>query len=365
MRILVLNWKDLAHPAAGGAETFIENVGMELVRRGNDVTLFAAHVHGRASTEEVQGVKIVRAGGRLTVYRAARSFWRRQAPGSFDVVVDGINTRPFMAPRWAKTTPVVALIYQLARDVWFTEMPFPVAVLGRYVLEPWWLRAYRSVPALTISESSAASLREHHGWTDLTVIPVGLELTTKPDVPKEERPTVVFLGRLVGMKRPEDTIRAFARLRGARPDARLWIIGTGPQLERLRAGAHPGVELLGRVSSEERANRLARAHVLVSTSVREGWGLNVSEAAVFGTPSIGYAVPGLVDSVPASGGALVDPAPEALGDALIRFFAGELRLEPRESTRPWREVAEAVERRLREVVTAFHSSGARARGRGA
>ena len=51
----------------------------------------------------------------------------------------------------------------------------------------------------------------------------------------------------------------------------------------------------------------ARAHVLVATSVREGWGLNVSEAAACGTPAIGYSVPGLVDSIPASGGALVEP----------------------------------------------------------
>ena len=104
--------------------------------------------------------------------------------------------------------------------------------------------------------------------------------------------------------------------------------------------------MLGRVSNSERAELLSRAHVLVATSVREGWGLTVSEAAVCGTPSIGYAVPGLVDSVPASGGALVDPNPDALGDALVRFFDGALRLTPRASTRPWSEVAEAVERRL-------------------
>ena len=80
-----------------------------------------------------------------------------------------------------------------------------------------------------------------------------------------------------------------------------------------------------RASSRE---RLARAHVLVATSIREGWGLNVSEAAACGTPTIGYSVPGLVDSVRASGGALVEPTPTALGTALVDFFAGELRLEP-------------------------------------
>jgi glycosyltransferase involved in cell wall biosynthesis len=365
MRILVLNWKDLAHPAAGGAETFVESVCVELAHRDHEVTLFSPAVEGRPATEEVGGVRIVRAGGRFTVYRAARSYWRTQAPGSFDVVVDSINTRPFLAPRWVRDTPVVALIYQLAREVWYTEMPFPVAVLGRYVLEPWWLRAYRHVPALTISESSAASLRTHHGWTDVTVVPVGLDHVTRPNVLKEEHPTVVFLGRLVGMKRPQDAIRGFRHLRNVRPDARLWIIGTGPEHERLRAAGVDGVELLGRVSGDERFERLARAHVLVATSVREGWGLNVSEAAVCGTPSIGYAVPGLVDSVPASGGALVDATPEALGDALVRFFAGELTLAPRVSTRTWPEVADAIEHQLLAAVTKPGGRGGRGRGGGA
>ena len=145
------------------------------------------------------------------------------------------------------------------------------------------------------------------------------------------------------------------------PEAQLWIVGTGPEFERLRAAAPVGVEMLGRVSDAERAELLTRAHVLVATSLREGWGLTVSEAAVCGTPSIGYAVPGLVDSIPASGGALVDPNPDALADALVRFFDGTLRLTPRVSTRPWSEVAEAVERRLRAVVTASDSGAGRNR----
>ena len=62
-----------------------------------------------------------------------------------------------MTPRWIRATPVVALIHQLAREIWFYETPFPVSLLGRYVLEPSWLSAYRDVPAMTVSNSSAAT----------------------------------------------------------------------------------------------------------------------------------------------------------------------------------------------------------------
>jgi glycosyltransferase involved in cell wall biosynthesis len=347
MRILVFNWKDLAHPAAGGAEVFTEEVARELVRRGHSVAIHAAAVAGRPGRETVEGVQIVRTGGRLSVYRAARRFWAREGRGAFDVVVDEINTRPFLTPRWLRGAPVVALIHQLAREIWSYETPFPLSVVGRYVLEPWWLHAYRDVPAVTVSASSAASLRQHHGWRDVTVVPEGWTPHSVPSTPKQEQPTVVFLGRLVAMKRPQHAIDAFRVLRGKFPAAQLWVIGDGP----LSIDPADGLTCFGRLERNDLLERLAAAHVLVATSVREGWGLNVSEAAACGTPSIGYAVPGLVDSLQASGGATVEPRPAALGDALIRFFEGSLELEPRISTVPWAEVADAIERRLSAVAS--------------
>jgi glycosyltransferase involved in cell wall biosynthesis len=350
MRILIFNWKDTAHPLAGGAEVFTEAVAECLVRSGHEVTLFASSVEGRPERETNAGFEIVRRGGRLGVYREARRFWREQPPPRFDIVVDEINTRPFMTPRWISGTPIVALIHQLAREIWFYETPFPVSVLGRYVLEPWWLRSYRNVPALTVSESSARSLVDYHGWKDVTVLPEGSSPHPVPPVAKEDVPTVVFLGRLVEMKRPEDALRAFRVLTQSHSSARLWMIGDGPLRDSLRDGAPQSVTFLGRVGSDELIERLARAHVVVATSIREGWGLNVSEAAACGTPTIGYSVPGLVDSITASGGALVDPNPESLGQALVEFFSGRLRLQPVDSTVPWPEVARIIEARLLRVV---------------
>jgi glycosyltransferase involved in cell wall biosynthesis len=355
VRILIFNWKDLAHPASGGAEVFTESVARELVRRGHAVTLFAAAVAGKPQREIVEGVEIVRRGGRLGVYREARRFWRKQPPRAYDVVVDEINTRPFLAPRWVRGTPVVALIHQLAREVWFYETPWPVAFLGRYILEPWWLRSYRKVPALTVSESSADSLRRHHRWREVTVVPEGHVPHEDLAVTKEKDPTIIFLGRLVPMKRPEDAVEALRLVRKDVPNARLWIVGDGPMLTRLRAQATPGVELLGRLGPDEVRGRLARAHVLVATGVREGWGLNVSEAAACGTPSIGYAVPGLVDSVRASGGAVVEANPQALAKALLDLFEARAVLEPRMSTRPWRDVTDVVEHAL--AAACSHNAG--------
>ena len=144
MRILVFNWKDLTHPAAGGAEVYTEECARQLVKRGHDVTLFVSAVEGQPADDHVEGVRIVRRGGRLGVYRAAREFWKSEGERHFDVVIDEINTRPFLTPRYIRSTPIVALIHQLAREVWRYEVPLPVGLLGRYVFEPTWLRSYRS-----------------------------------------------------------------------------------------------------------------------------------------------------------------------------------------------------------------------------
>ncbi|MHB1782794.1 MAG: glycosyltransferase [Acidimicrobiales bacterium] len=158
LRILVFNWRDLAHPHAGGAEVYIHAVAREWIACGHDVTLLCASVEGRPGDEDVEGLHVVRRGGRFGVYREARRFYEREGRGRFDVVVDEVNTRPFLTPRFVTDVPIVAIVHQVCREIWRYEMPLPVALLGRYWLEPRWLRAYRDVPVVTLSQSSKESL---------------------------------------------------------------------------------------------------------------------------------------------------------------------------------------------------------------
>lgn len=351
MRILIYNWKDLSHPAAGGAEVYTEGFARELVKSGHQVTLFVSAVDGQPADEIVHGVRIIRRGGRLGVYREARQYWQREAVGQFDVVIDEVNTRPFLTPRYISGTPIVALIHQLAKEVWRYEVPAPIGLVGRYVFEPKWLREYHSIPVMTDSLSSAASFIPY-GIHNAIPLPIGAAPITVPDVSKEELPTIVFVARLVESKRPHHVLQAFNEVLREIPEAQLWMIGDGPYRARLQKQAGPNVHLLGRVSTREREERMARADVLVATSVREGWGLTVSEAAALGTPSIGYRAPGLVDSIPASGGHLVDESPTALATALIDYFQGRLTLVPATSLVPWSTVADAVEGHLRAAIAA-------------
>ena len=150
MRILIYNWRDLAHPNGGGAEVYTDRVATEWVKMGHEVTLFCASVANKPDDEISEGgYRVIRRGGKHSVYRAAKRFWINEGKGKFDVVIDEVNTRPFGTPKFVKGTPIVALIHQVAREIWFYEYPWIVALFGRYVLEPIWLSWYKEIPVLT------------------------------------------------------------------------------------------------------------------------------------------------------------------------------------------------------------------------
>lgn len=345
MRILAYNWRDLAHPLAGGAEVYLMSIAREWTNMGHEVTLFASAVAGRPARETVEDIEVVRRGGPIGVYREARRFWKSQCHGHYDLVVESINTRPFFCHKYIKGTPVVSVIHQVAKEVWKYETNPVVALMGRYILEPRWLYRYRDRPVVTVSLSSKVSLQEY-GLKRVSVIPEGWNapaLETRPC--KASVPTLVFVGRLSANKRPDHAIRALEILQDRLPQAQLWIIGDGPWRDRCERMGAPRVTLLGRVSESEKHARLASAHALISTSVREGWGLVVTEAAALGTPSVAYDVPGLRDSVPASGGVLTPPNPERLADALVYYLPRWLSDPPITSAGgvvPWSEVAREI-----------------------
>lgn len=319
MRILLCNWKDIRHPAAGGAEVYTHEITRRWADAGHDITIFTAAAPGLPGSELIDGVRIVRRSGRFGVYRAARDFHARD--DRWDLVIDEINTRPFGCAAWVRATPVVALAHQVCREIWFEEMPLPVAIAGRFVLEPWWLRRYRQTPVLTVSQSSRTSLASY-GLRRVEVVPEGIHRRSRPALAREESPTLIFVGRLTPNKRPYDALAAFTLLRRQIPGLRLWFVGDGPLRERLASEAPPGVTVFGRVETGLRDELLARAHALVVTSVREGWGLVVDEAAAMGTPAVGYDVPGLRDSVAAAGGIRTPARPASMAAALAERLPG-------------------------------------------
>ncbi len=359
MRILVCNWRDTTHPSRGGAETYTHQVLRRLVADGHQATLFSSAVADQPATDVIDGVEHIRSGTRLSVYREAKRWY--QSFGylrRYDVVVDEVNTRPFLCHEWVEPeTPVLAFAHQLAREVWNAEVSAPAAAVGRYLLEPRWLKAMRYVPTVTVSESSRRSLV---GAGIQRVANIGCGLDPIPPVPvkKDNQPTALFVGRLSRNKRPHHAAEAVRLARPSFPDLRLRVVGSGDLHKRL--SGVDGIELMGRVSQKEKFEIMAAAHVLVVTSVREGWGMVVDEAAAMGTPTIGYNVAGLSDSIAAAGGQLVEPRPEALAEALVSSLPGLMRAGTQElsaGTFSWDLISERFAEHLL-LVCALHGSHA-------
>jgi hypothetical protein len=119
LRILIVNWRDIRNPEAGGAEVYTHEVARRWDRAGHDVTLLTSRFDGVRSKETVDGVRVRRVGRlrRGTFHLAVQHELARL--DGFDVVVDEINTIPFFAPLWNRgETRTVVLVHQLAGDVW-------------------------------------------------------------------------------------------------------------------------------------------------------------------------------------------------------------------------------------------------------
>jgi len=307
MRILILNFRELANAAAGGAEVFTEEISKRLVQYGNDVTIFSSAFDGCEEDSYRTGIRIVRKGGKYSVYRNARKFLKEHF-SEFDLVVDEINTIPFQAYKVAKGKPLVALIHQLAREIWYHETWFPLNVVGYHVLESFWLRHYREIPTITVSESTRSDLLQL-GFKDVHIIRNGIGAEPLRELPvKPDHPILIFVGRMVSSKQPDHALKAYLMIKERFPDAKLWVIGDGYLRPRLEKQCADGVRFFGHVSGEEKFELLRQAHIMLSPSVREGWGVSVIEANSMATPAIGYAVPGLKDSIiDGTTGCLVQP----------------------------------------------------------
>jgi glycosyltransferase involved in cell wall biosynthesis len=150
----------------------------------------------------------------------------------------------------------------------------------------------------------------------------------RPEADGLAGPHFVFLGRFVDWKALGLLIEAFARAR-RRTDARLDLIGDGPERERLERiiaqhGLDEWVNLTGWLSQSEAAERLRNADALLLPSLRECGGAVVLEAMACGLPVVATDWGGPSEYLDDSCGILVPPtSPESLisgfEDAIVRL----------------------------------------------
>lgn len=338
MNILILNWRDSKNPESGGAEVLTHEMAKRWVDNGHAVVQFSALFDGAKAREHVDGVQIIRRGSAdirslsMPVHLAAYLWYKKQPRGCFDVVVDEIHGVPFFTP-WYIREKKVALICEVAKEIWDATFPFPLNRIGRAV-ESNYYRAYKNVPFLTISRSTKQELLEMGiKNNNITILPMGLNVPDKlRSYPKEKEPTLLFVARLTKAKGIEDALRLMVHMRSALPNVRLWVVGQGdPSFTRHvhdmagRLKVNNCVKFWGYISQEKKFELMARAHVLIVPSMKEGWGLTVPEAGYVGTPAVGYNVEGLRDViVDGKTGLLTPPSPSFMSQDVLRLLRNTL-----------------------------------------
>jgi len=310
--------------AGGGAERVFARLASGFCARGDQVTFvvdFEAEENRGLLSRDVDLVVLPR--GHARAVAALAELLRREQP---DASLSAISVSNL------KHAAAAALAGRLGRAV--------ISYHGFYESEPARLSniGYRLTPLLsrgagaTVAVSNALrdDLLERFKAPESRVLTIYNPAAPDPfpaDATAEalsaRPPVVLAMGRLVPDKDFVTLIRAFARIET--PDARLIILGEGPERARLEGEARD-LGVAARVAmpgfTSDIGRELARAKCLVVSSQRETFGLSCVEGLAYGLPVIVTDCGGPAEILgPAADG---PPVPVGDADALARRIESAL-----------------------------------------
>jgi glycosyltransferase involved in cell wall biosynthesis len=342
----------------GGAERWYRSLAERLAAQGHEVTYLTMRQWDRGVDPDVAGVDVRAVGPRMHLYAApgrrrvlpplvfgAGVLWHLLRRGRRYDVVHTASFPYFSLLASAMARPLGG--YRLIVDwheVWtlayWREYLGPVGGRIGWIVQ----RICARVPqrAFAFSRLHAARLREEGLDDEITTLPGEYDGPLEAQRVAAADPLVVFAGRHIPEKRVPAILPALAVARTRVPELRAAILGDGPERSevlRLVADLSLGevVDVPGFVTTETVREHLARALCMLLPSRREGYGLVVIEAALYGTPSIVVADPdnAAVELVADGENGFIarSASPEDLAEAILRVHEGGPAL--RDATAAW------------------------------
>ncbi len=173
--------------------------------------------------------------------------------------------------------------------------------------------------------------------TRRVLIPNGVDTThfipLPPERKRELRQTlnlpdvriVIFTGRLSPEKRIHHLLTIWPVIRQTCPDALLLVLGTGPEMHKLRQAAGPGIQFAGGV--DDVCPYLQAADLFVLPSVAEGLSNALLEAMATGLPAVVTDVGGAADVITHNHNGMLVPSGDvaALQDAVLTLLEDPAR----------------------------------------
>lgn len=331
MKIVIFNWRDPWDPKAGGAERVTLKHALAWVKVGHSVTWISGS-YKKAKSEQIKdGIHYYRSGLSQTLFLRAWFIYWQKFHGQFDIVIDQVHGLPMFSPIWASKSKRLVLVHEVAKEIWSEMFPFPIAQIGRLIESTLFPFLYKREQFWVDCDSVATDVHKLGiPMNNITVIPCAIDTPPKVIGKKEEVLTCIFIARLVKMKGIEYAIQTFAKIRQENPQAKLWVVGEGAnsyvaglkmRIKSLRLRS--GVKFWGKVSEMKKYELMRKAHFLLHTSIREGFGLTVLEAESQKTPTACFKVSALQDLVMNEYNGLIVPFAhtDTLAQEVLRTYA--------------------------------------------
>tara|TARA_B100002051_G_scaffold276815_1_gene329059 strand:+ start:52490 stop:53863 length:1374 start_codon:yes stop_codon:yes gene_type:complete len=223
-----------------------------------------------------------------------RSRFRRQRPDLVHIVTEGpLGFNALLAAR-SCGIPVIS-DYRTHFDQYFEYYGMPR--LGRRVA--WYLRLFHNLTRRTLVPTEAMrSELMAAGYKRVSVIGRGVDLDSYSPAHRshELRKSlgvrnhgllVLYAGRLAPEKNIDLAIESFREIQKTRPDARMLLVGDGPERSRLQQ-ENPDLHFTGFLSGESLSRHYASSDVFLFPSLTDTFGNVVTEAAASGLAILAY-----------------------------------------------------------------------------
>jgi len=299
LKILILNWRDIKHPRAGGAEIRLHEVYSPLAKQGHKIILYSCSFLNAPKLECLDGIEINRLGSDWTfVFQCffnLRKWINLHKP---DIVVEDLNKLPFYSPI-IYNGPLLIQMHHLWGKSIFKEAVWPLALfiwLSEKTISIFYRRCQFSVVSPSTKKELVKLGIDHE---KIKVIYNGADLKSYyPSTEKKEH-IIFWIGRMQKYKGPIEACKILELIRKDFPTIRLVMAGDGPyrkNVEKYAKEKSLPIEFLGFIEKEDKINWLQKSSIHLQSSYKEGWGLTVIEANACGCPVVANNTAGLCDS---------------------------------------------------------------------
>ena len=359
-------------PHVGGGEVWMFNLSKILVNRGHKVTVITYKCPKHLEDEILSGIKVLRFGP--FPIGGVQPYFKRAFIQAYGIVVKGfkldfdlllVNQTFPLIPSYLvskiKRKPIIALFHDIYGLQFSLKEKGLLKGLIRGIVELISVKLNYDI-VLTVSKSTKKKLVKMGVKEDkIFVVGGGVDLKEIDSIEeqKSSKPKILYVGRLVKLKKVENLLLAFKKIILRFPETELYIVGSGPQENLLKKLAEElnissKTFFTGYVSEEEKIRLMKSAWVLVQPSIAEGFGLVLVEANACKTPVVAVDSGGPREVVkdgitgflvqPNNINQLAEKIIELLEDKNKMVKMGEEGRKMVEENYTWERVAEKVEK---------------------